>query len=123
MAVAAGVAAAAVAVVGAPHGPVPAGGSMAATVILTGRRPCAVVPRVGIAAVSALPTTLSVVAGASGVAARLGQPSDTELVARNAGMVFTPGVGPAAVVGRPGTVIKGSRPAAPVGSARRGGRG
>jgi len=92
---------------------------MAATVIRTGRMPRVFTPHVGIAAVPALPTTLVVVSGASGIAARLGHPSGTEIVAFSAAVVVTPRIGPAAVGGRPGTVLTGSRALPPLGAARR----
>jgi len=79
-----GVAHAALAVLGAPHGAFAVGGGVAATVFLTSRRPRAVMSRIGSAAVSVLSTTPAVVAGASGVAARISRPSGTERVAGNA---------------------------------------
>jgi len=81
MAVAAGGAPKDLSVAGALHGPVTAGGSMAANVVLTGSRSRAVILRVGIAAVRTLQTTLAQVAGASGVATGIGRPSATERVA------------------------------------------
>ena len=79
-----GVAPAALADVGAPHGAFAVGGGVAATVFLTSRRPRAVISKIGSAAVSALPTTPAVVAGASGAAARISRPSGTERVSGNA---------------------------------------
>ena len=118
-----GVAPMAMAAVGAPHGAVTARGSMAATVVLTGRRPRAVTPRTGTAADSALLMVPVVVAGCYGAAARNGRPPSSRVGAGTAGVVFMPLIGPATVMSRPETAIKGCCIPVPVGVGRCGRRG
>jgi len=96
---------------------------MAATVFLTGRRPRAVIPRVGTAASSTLPTVPVVVAGAHGAAARICWPPASKVNAGTAGVVFMPFLGPATAMSRPGTVSTGSRMPVSVGDGRWGRRG
>jgi len=118
-----GVASTDLAAVGAPHGAIAAGGSMAAAVVRTGRRPRAVIPRSGIAADSALQTVPVIVAGAFGAAIRIGRPPVPKVGAGTAGVIVMPLNGPATVRSRPGTDITGSRVPVPVGVGRGGRRG
>jgi len=113
-----GVAPAALAAVGAPHGAVAAGSIMAATVVVTGRRPRAVIPRIGTAADSALPTVPAVVAGAYGAAVSIGRAPVPKVGAGRAGVVVIPLLSPATVRCRPGPVITGRRITVPVGVGR-----
>jgi len=96
---------------------------MAATVVLTCRRPCADIPRIGTAAVSALPTVPVVGAGAKDAGARIGRPSATKFGAGTPGVVVLPLIGPATVLSRPRTDITGGRIPVPVGVGRWGRRG